>query len=246
MLTLLLTLLFYISFVFMVAGVIVKIREYSRTPAPLTIPTMPAPRTEMGVVFRMIREVALFESLFRSNKWIWVLGYMFHAGMFLVLVRHMRYFQDPVWDILFIAQPFGVYAGFVMLLGLVGLLARRFLVERIRYISTPSDYLILLLLIGIVLSGLLIKFAVHTDIVAFKEFTMGLVTFDLLTFDWHPVPADPLVIIHLLLVIVLMFVFPISKLLHVPGVFFSPTRTQADDSREKRRLAPWAAKLEQE
>jgi nitrate reductase gamma subunit len=64
-------------------------------------------------------------------------------------------------------------------------------------------------------------------------------------FDWQPLPADPMLYIHLLLVAALMIVFPFSKLLHAPGVFFSPSRNQADDPRESRHLAPWAAKLEQ-
>ena len=46
------------------------------------------------------------------------------------------------------------------------------------------------------------------------------------------------------LVAALMIVFPISKLLHAPGVFFSPTRNHVDNPREQRHLAPWAAKLE--
>jgi nitrate reductase gamma subunit len=63
-------------------------------------------------------------------------------------------------------------------------------------------------------------------------------------FDWQPLPADPVLLVHLGLVAALMAVFPFSKLLHAPGIFFSPTRNQADDAREKRHLAPWAARLE--
>ena len=48
-----------------------------------------------------------------------------------------------------------------------------------------------------------------------------------------------------------MIIFPFSKLLHAPGVFFSPTRNQVDNPREQRhlptrpasagadRIAPW-------
>ena len=57
-------------------------------------------------------------------------------------------------------------------------------------------------------------------------------------------PASPILLIHLLLVAVLMIVFPISKLLHAPGVFFSPTRNQVDNPREKRHISPWALELE--
>jgi len=176
--------------------------------------------------------VALFESLFLANKWIWLFGWLFHAALALVLVRHLRYFMEPVWGVVEIAQPFGVYAGFAMLTGLAGLWARRFLVERIRYISTYSDHLMLALLVGIAASGLAMKYVSPTDIVALKAFMLGL-----MVFDWQPLPADPVLLVHLALVAALMAVFPASKLLHAPGVFFSPTRNQADDSRERRHVA---------
>jgi len=59
-------------------------------------------------------------------------------------------------------------------------------------------------------------------------------------------PSDPVLLVHLGLVAVLMIIFPFSKLLHVAGVFFSPSRNQVDDARDKRHLAPWAAKLDAE
>src|SRR5210317_1337605 len=108
-----------------------RIKKYAQTPSPLVIPTMPAPRTETGVVFRMFREVAFFESLFRSSKWTWIFGYLFHFGLLLVLLRHLRYFTEPVWFWVNWVQPFGKYAAFAMVIGLLGLWARRFLVARI-------------------------------------------------------------------------------------------------------------------
>jgi hypothetical protein len=48
-----------------------------------------------GVAFRITREVVFFESLFRGNKWIWIFGWMFHFGLFLVTLRHLRYFIEP-------------------------------------------------------------------------------------------------------------------------------------------------------
>ena len=238
-LTVLFACMFYAATAMLVGGLFVKIRSYARTPAPLKIPTTPAPTTTTGVAMRMAREVALFESLFKSNKWIWVLGYMFHGALLLVLLRHLRYFTEPVWFPIELIQPFGIYAGFAMVAGLGGLWARRFLVDRVRYISTPSDHLILLLLIAIGITGLGMKFVAHTDIVAVKAFFLGLMVFDL-----KPLPSDPALLVHLTLVAVLMFIFPISKLLHAPGIFFSPTRNQTDDPRDRRHLSAWAAKLE--
>jgi nitrate reductase gamma subunit len=231
--------LFYIATIILVVGLAMRIRKYAQTPAPLKIPTMPAPLTETGVVMRMGRELVFFESLFKSNKWIWIFGYLFHFGMLLVLLRHLRYFTEPVWFWVNWVQPFGKYAAFAMLAGLLGLWARRFLVDRIRYISTPSDHLMLALLVGIAMSGLGMTYIAHTDIVAVKGFFLGLMRFSPQT-----LPTDPFLLIHLGLVATLMIIFPISKLLHAPGVFFSPTRNQVDNPREKRHIAPWAKQLE--
>ena len=231
--------LFYIATLILIGGTGYKIRQYAMTPAPLKIAVTPAPTTQGGVFLRMFREVVFFESLFKSNKWIWLFGYIFHASLLLIVLRHFRYFTEPVWTIISLIQPFGLYAGFACVLGLAGLWIRRFTVERVRYISNPSDHLMLALLAAIVLSGLFMRFVEHTDIVALKAFILGL-----MYFEWHPMPADPILMIHLGLVIVLMIIFPISKLLHAPGVFFSPTRNQIDNPREVRHLADWAAKLD--
>jgi nitrate reductase gamma subunit len=233
--------LFYLAAGVLLAGLAAKVVQYARTPAPLKIPTTPAPTTQSGVVLRMAREVVLFESLFKGNKWIWLFGWIFHFGLFLVTLRHLRYFIEPVWLPIALIQPFGIYGGMAMVVGLLGLWARRILVDRVRYITGPSDHLMLGLLVSIGVSGLMMTFVVHTDVVAVKEFFRGLVTFQV-----APLPSDPLLLLHLLLVAVLMIVFPFSKLLHAPGLFFSPTRNQADNPREKRHVAEWAKRLEQQ
>ena len=231
--------LFYAATAILIIGLSVKIRSYIVTPAPLKIPVMPAPMTQTGVIFRMFREVAFFESLFKSNRWIWILAVLFHAGLLLALIRHIRYFIDPTWSWVVFIQPFGIYGGMAMVVGLLGLWARRFLVERVRYISGPSDHLMLALLVLIGVTGLGMKFVARTDIIQVKVFFLGLLRFDL-----QPLPADGPLLIHLAAVATLMIVFPFSKLLHVPGVFFSPSRTQVDNAREKRHLAPWAAHMD--
>lgn len=81
----------------------------------------------------------------------------------------------------------------------------------------------------------------HTDVIAAKSFALGL-----LIFDWQPLSIDLLLLIHLGLVAILLAIFPFSKLLHVPGVFFSPTRNQVDNPRNYRHLADWAAKLDKQ
>lgn len=231
--------LFAFATVVLVAGLAAKIVQFARTPAPLKIPTTPAPLTKSGAAFRVAREVVVFDSLYKSNKPLWIFAILFHFGLAIVLLRHVRYFQDPVWLPIELVQPFGVYGGLAMVGGLALLLLRRMVLPRIAYITGPSDWLMLLLLLGIGCSGLLMSGVAHTDIIGVKAFFVGLMSFEV-----RPLPDDPILAVHLGLVALLMIVFPFSKLLHAPGIFFSPTRYQPDDAREHRHLSPWAAKME--
>lgn len=230
------TILFYAATLMLVIGVARKIVIYSRTPQALKIPTTPAPTTKAGVVWRMTKEVTVFQSLFKANKWTWLFGWVFHVALLFILLLHLRYFINPVWAWVSLLQPFSVYAAFAMLAGLASLWARRFLVDRVRYISSPSDHLLLALLIAIGISGLTIKYLSHTDIAMVMAFMQGLIHFDL-----QPLAADGILLLHLSLVLILMIIFPISKLLHAPGLFFMPSRNQVDNPREVRHTAGWTA-----
>lgn len=238
--------LFYAAFFLLVIGLAYKIKQYATTPAPLKIPTTPAPVTRTGVVWRLLTEVVFFNSLWKSNKWIWIFGWIFHFALLLAFLRHLRYVIPSDWFIFplvdnWLVLTAGQYAGWAMLFGLAGLFARRLVVDRVRYISSPSDFAMLLLIMAIAITGVLVSF-IYKDayaVVQLKAFILGL-----LTLNWQPVPDDGLIITHLSLVLILMVIFPLSKLLHAPGVFFSPSRNQVDNPREQRHVAPWARKLE--
>lgn len=247
-LSILYVILFYVAMITLVVGVTNKVMQYIRVPAPLKIVVTPAPLTRTGVVYRFFTEVVLFNSLFRATKWTWIFGWIFHFSLLLAFFRHLRYIVPPdtwLWVLVDLqpVQSFGHYAGFAMLFGLTGLLGRRFFVDRVRYISSPSDYLMLLLIIGIAATGLMISYVAHTDIVQLKAFVLGLF-YGPFNQDWQNLPSDTVLLVHLTLVVTLMMIFPISKLLHAPGMFFAPTRYQIDNPREQRHLSPWGAEIE--
>lgn len=244
----LIAVLLTLATIVMIVGLARKARQYRATPAPLKIPVTPAPKSTSGAVLRMAKEVILFASLFRSNKWTWIFGWIFHVSLALAFVRHLRYVIDPEGMLgfmmpflnLWLVQTAGKYAAFGMIIGLLGLLARRFLVARVRYISAPSDYLMLVLLLAIAITGFVMSFVSNVDIVQVKMFMLGILNFDL-----QELPEGTALVAHLLLVALLGFVLPISKLLHIPGVFYAPTRNQVDNPREKRHIADWAKPLDQ-
>jgi len=233
-----LTFLAYIVLAVFIAGFAGRIWAYIQAPAPLKIAVTPAPTTMGGVVWRMFTEVVFFNSLFKGNKWIWAGGIAFHGALVLVLIRHIRYFMDPLPAWFAHLQIFGIVAGYIMIGALGFLWLRRIFVERVRHISTLSDHLILLLLMAIAGTGLLMQLFFRPDIVSIKQ-AMSNIWFSSQSLPSGS-PGDLLFLIHLSLVVLLMIIFPFSKLMHAGGIFFCPTRNQTDNPRERKHPNPWA------
>ncbi len=221
-----------------------------------------APVNTSQVVARMFLEIFLFRSLWRntkatvydgpkltyeSSKWLWLFGILFHYSFLVVIIRHMRLFLDPVpWVVSFletgdsllqIGAPAMYTTDVTIVLGLLFLFGRRLLNRQVRYISLANDYFPLFLILGIVITGILMRFFIRTnvDINAIKQLAVGLVTFQP-TIVTH---ISSLFYVHLFLVCALLAYFPFSKLMHMGGVFLSPTRNLANDSRMKRHVNPW-------
>ncbi len=214
-----------------------------------------------GVVIRMALEVLVFRSLLRNTKaklypaenrlaygtslGLWAAAMAFHWSMLVILIRHLRLALSPVPAVVTFVEKAdglletGVPVFFVttilFLAALVFLLGRRLLDPQVRYISLVDDYFPLLLLLGIGLSGFWLRHFAKADVVGIKELVVGLASF-------HPVlPAaiHPLFFGHLFLVSMLLIYFPFGKLVHMPGVFLSPTRNLANNNRRVRHVNPW-------
>jgi nitrate reductase gamma subunit len=117
----------------------------------------------------------------------------------------------------------------------LALFLRRILLAKVRFISLPADYFPLFLLLAIATTGLLMRFVFRVDIVSVKELANGLASL-------HPAVPDnigSIFFIHVALVSTLFAYFPFSKLMHMGGVFMSPTRNLANTNRMKRYVNPW-------
>lgn len=233
--TVLFVILGYAAMAIFVIGVLFKVWKYATTPAPLKIPQTPAPVGAGGVPVRVLSEVVIFKSLFKSNRVLWLAGYLFHAGLLLALLKHFRFFFPAVPAGFGYLDTLEFYPGLIMLAGLGLLFLMRLVVDRHMFISVMTDYFLLVLLIAIATTGTFAKHFFRVDITQVKEFMMGLIAF-------KPVdmPTQVMFIIHFSLVLLLLAYFPFSKLMHAAGLFFSPTRNQVDNPREKRLVTPWA------
>jgi nitrate reductase gamma subunit len=219
-----------------------------------------SPPNNFWVVGRMALEVLTFRSLFRNTKvqrtkdgravygneyLLWLGALAFHYSLLVILLRHFRFFGEPVPifstivaevdGFLQIGAPRLYLTSIVIVAGLSYLLFRRLWNPQVRYISLPSDYFALFLLLGVTISGGLMRYFTKVDVVKVKELVMSLLRF-------HPSVPEGIGLvfyIHLFLVCVLLAYFPVSKLMHMGGVFLSPTRNLANNSRERRHVNPW-------
>jgi [DsrC]-trisulfide reductase subunit M len=265
----------YAALVVFVVGLVAKVVRWARAPVPFRIPTtsgqqrslpwiksspLDNPYTGLGAAARVALEVVTFRSLFRNtravlrgdgklvysaDKFLWAGALAFHASFLVILLRHLRFFSEPVPRFVILLQGMDgffqvgvpiIYATDIVLVAALGyLFLRRLANPRLRYLSLPADFFPLLLLLSVAGSGILLRYFFKTDVVAVKELALGLATF-------HPtVPAGltPLFFVHLFLVSTLFAYFPFSKLAHMAGVFLSPTRNLANNNRARRHVNPW-------
>jgi len=218
------------------------------------------PRNSAGVFGRMFLEVFFFRSLFRNTKaylnkdqnlgygpekTLWAAGLLFHWSFFFIIIRHLRFFTNPP---LFFVGPLESMDGFmqvgvpvfyitdlILLLSVTFLFFRRILLPQVKYISLSADYFPLLLILAIGATGVAMRYIVRVDIMSIKTMTMSLVSFSPVI----PEGIGTIFFIHLFLVSVLFIYFPMSKLMHMGGIFFSPTRNMQGNSRERRHVNPW-------
>jgi nitrate reductase gamma subunit len=183
--------------------------------------------------------------VYGEQKWLWLAALAFHWSFLVVLLRHLRFFLEPAPALVGVLAAVDgffqvgapvVYATDIVLLAALGyLLVRRLSDAQVRYISLFQDYFALYLLVGLAATGVLMRYYVRPDIVAIKQLTLGLVTFAPVV----PATASPLFFVHLFLLSVLVAYFPFSKLMHMAGVFLSPTRNLANTNRMRRHVNPW-------
>lgn len=218
------------------------------------------PHDNWAVLGRMLLEVLLFRSLFRNTKaelhkgpkitygatkWLWLAALVFHYSFLIILLRHLRFFTEPIP---YFVNAIAAVDGFMqiglptlyittaaLLVAVTYLFLRRVYIPQVRYISLLNDYFPLFVILGIGATGVLLRHFIHSDITAVKELTLSLLRF-------QPVIPDglhPLFFTHLFLVCVLFAYFPFSKLMHLGGVFLSPTRNLANNNRAVHHENPW-------
>jgi nitrate reductase gamma subunit len=265
----------YAAVLLFVAGFIYRVLKWASSPVPFHIPTvcgqqkslpwikadnLDSPYTTGGVVKRLALEILLFRSLlknekveleapqrilFRTSTLLWLGAMAFHWSLLVILLRHLRFFLEPIPSAVVILQrvdsifqnllPILYISDVIILIALGYLFIRRIIYPQVRYISLPSDYFVLLAIGGIAISGVLMRLIYKVDLVQVKEWIMAMLRFH----PMLPKGVNLIFYIHLFFVSLLIAYFPISKLMHMPGIFLSPTKNMRNTSRNDRHINPW-------
>ena len=265
----------YVAILLFVVGFIYRVLKWASSPVPFHIPTVSgqqkslswikadnidSPYTTGGVVKRLALEILLFRSLlknekveleapqrilFRTSTLLWLGAMAFHWSFLVILLRHLRFFLEPVPSAVVVLQrvdsilqnllPILYISDVIVLIALGYLFIRRVITSQVRYISLPSDYFVLLAIGGIAISGVLMRLIYKVDLVQVKEWVMAMLRFSPLP----PKGVNLIFYVHLFFVSLLIAYFPVSKLMHMPGIFLSPTKNLRNTSRNNRHINPW-------
>jgi len=159
-------------------------------------------------------DIVFLRRLFMVNPALWLGEWVFHLSLFLVMVRHVRYFMNPIPAWVVWAQTPGWIAGFLLPAALLYILAIRLLTGQEKF-SSPANLLMLIDVLAVAVTGLVLSTRYRADLTAVKLFALGIVTF-----TPAPPPLGALFLSHLGLALALV--------LYVPSHVFTAPLAMAD------------------
>lgn len=175
-------------------------------------------RSDLGAVF----DVLSLRRLLAVNPLLWIGEWAFHASLALVVLRHLRYFTDPVPVWVRWAQTPGWIAGFALPAALLWVLGLRLLTRREKF-SSPANLLMIVDLLATAVTGVLLATRHRVDLVQVKRYALGIVSLQ----PAAP-PEDWLLVAHL--------AFVLALALYVPSHVFTAPLTLLSARRRDREL----------
>ncbi len=155
-----------------------------------------------GTIAEALLDIIFFRRLFRINRALWLASWTFHISLFLIILRHLRYFLYPVPELVLLIQDAGIYAGYILPASVLFLLVLRLHRSRDRYVS-PYNLFLLIAILLTTASGLLLTLAYRINIVDAKAFTM-----DIVALTPGTMPDSALFMFHYLLFLILILSLP--------------------------------------
>lgn len=208
----------YVTIIVFVVGLFWRIRTWWAKPRAKAV-LFPAERSDTMMVAKVAADILFFAKTFRMSKSLWAMAFVFHVGLLLVIVGHIRTVIEPgfLWSLFGLGKQgiedfsfgMGMIAGGILLAGAVLLLARR-LTPTMRFLSIFQDYFVLALLVTIIFCGIGMRLWVPLHAEDIQAYTRSVLTLQ---------PAveihNPFFLWHVFLAEILIMYLPFSKLVHL-------------------------------
>lgn len=165
-------------------------------------PGASASRSGMKACALTAADVVLFGRLLMVNPALWLGEWVFHVTLLLVLLRHLRFFLNPIPGWVWCVQTPGLIAGYVLPLSLAYILVIRLLGRHEKYAS-PANVFLLALILMISAIGVLMHVQFKPDLADVKLFVFGI-----MSFSQAVAPDSLLFVLHFSLVLVLIPFLP--------------------------------------
>ena len=216
----------FVTLLVLVAGLVYRLRKWTKAVHP-NITIHPPAKTRGELWSRILGEVILFSSFRKENRGLWISTWFFHLTLILVLAGHTRLLSagpDKLMNLIGLGQG-GINAlsawagglfGLILMVAGFALLNRRFVIQRVREISSGEDYWVWILLLSLIITGNAMRFFTHYDVSVPRDYFASL-----FSFGTTMVPHDPLFLLHFFMAQLLLIYLPFGKFLHIPGIFFS-------------------------
>ncbi len=194
--------------------------------------TKPRDFALMAELTEMAKEIILVKGVYRHNRPLWYFSFPFHFGLYclvgftVVLVVGAIMQAAGVTVAANAGNGFAVlvhyatvvlgYAGWILsLIGGVGVLLKRMTNRDMRAATVRGDYLNLVFLLAVFVTGLLSLTTVEQSLAIWRGFVGSLITFQAAG------PLPTMLSVHLWLVVILLLYFPFTHMTHMVGKYFT-------------------------
>jgi nitrate reductase gamma subunit len=170
-------------------------------------------------ILNVFQDLAYFPRMIREEKNLWITSWLFHLSILMSVISHYKVFLryniilDRISPTYFNILSHILDGGAaILMIGTLILLFSRRLTSFLRKLSEPEDYLVLLLIMIIAVSGFILRYSSSINLLALRRYFASLVLM-----APNNIPTNPIFLIHYTSVMILMIYFPFGKMTHIIG-----------------------------
>ena len=209
----------YVALFVFINGLLYRILKWVNTPKASGHFTVYISDGRGNSILNVLQDIIWFPRMLKEEKLLWLASWVFHFSLLLSALSHYKVFlpynyiidsfSPGSFDL--ISNFMDAGASFLMIGSLIILLGRRF-VGFLRKLSEPEDYLLLILILIIAVTGYMTRYSTSVNLLSLRRYFASLVYL-----SPNNIPIDPYFLVHYTSVMILMIYFPLGKMTHILG-----------------------------